>query len=89
MSDTDDLIKIGISKNQALVELKNCKIVTRLLEGEFLNYNNVIPKERETRIKVTKSNLQNAIERAAIFSISAVEKKRNILLNYILMQEVW
>jgi DNA polymerase-3 subunit beta len=76
LSDTDDLITIGISKNQALVELKNCKIVTRLLEGEFLNYNNVIPKERETRIKVTKSNLQNAIERAAIFSISSVEKEK-------------
>lgn len=74
--DTDEIVKIGISKNQALFELKNCKIVTRLLEGEFLNYNNVIPKEKETRIKINKANLQSALERASIFSISVGEKEK-------------
>ncbi len=76
LMDIEDEIKIGISKNQALFEVSNCKIVTRLLEGEFLSYNNVIPKDRETRIKVSKNTLQNAIERAAIFSISAGEKEK-------------
>lgn len=74
--ETDDLVKIGTAKNQALFELPNCKVVTRLLEGEFLNYNNVIPKEKETRIKVNKNNLQSAIERASIFSITAAEKEK-------------
>lgn len=74
--DEEEMIKIGIAKNQALFELHNCKVVTRLLEGEFLNYNNVIPKDKETRIKVNKTNLQNAIERAAIFSISSGEKEK-------------
>ena len=79
--DIDEEIKIGISKNQALFEVSNCKIVTRLLEGEFLSYNNVIPKDKETRIKINKSALQGAIERAAIFSISAGNKCRNHLQN--------
>lgn len=72
----DEIIDIGIAKNQALFELKNCKIVTRLLEGEFLNYNNVIPEDRETRIKVNKAALQGAVERASIFSITASEKEK-------------
>lgn len=76
LQDTDDLVKVGISKNQALFELPNCKIVTRLLEGEFLNYNNVIPKDKETRIKVKKNVLQGAIERASIFSITSAEKEK-------------
>lgn len=76
LSEDEEMIKIGIEKNQALFELPNCKIVTRLLEGEFLNYNNVIPKDRETRIKVNKANLQSAIERASIFSVSSSEKER-------------
>ena len=42
ISDSFDLIKIGVSKNQALFEMDNCKIVTRILEGEFLNYKSVI-----------------------------------------------
>ena len=69
-------IIIGISKNQALFEFNDCKIVTRLLEGEFLNYNNVIPNSRETRVKVKKENIQSAIERASIFSITAGEKEK-------------
>lgn len=74
--DIEDHVHIGISKNQALFEIGTCKIVTRLLEGEFLNYHTVIPKERETRIQINKNALQGAIERAAIFSISAGEKEK-------------
>ncbi len=76
LSENDETIQIGVSKNQALFEFGNCKVVTRLLEGEFLNYNNVIPNERETRIKVNKDNLQGAIERASIFSTTASEKEK-------------
>lgn len=76
LQDNDENIEIGIAKNQALFELKKCKIVTRLLEGEFLNYNNVIPNEKETRIKVNKAALQGAVERASIFSISSAEKEK-------------
>lgn len=76
LQDIDSIIEIGISKNQALFEIEDCKIVTRLLEGDFLNYNSVIPQERDTRIKVNKLALQNAIERASIFSISSAEKEK-------------
>ncbi len=45
LNDSFDTIKIGVSKkNQALFEMENCKIVTRLLDGEFLNYSSVIQK---------------------------------------------
>lgn len=74
--NNEDNLKIGTSKNQALFEFNDCKIVTRLLEGEFLNYNNVIPANRETRVKVNKDSIQSAIERASIFSITAGEKEK-------------
>lgn len=76
VSDEESEIAIGISKNQALFEFNDCKIVTRILEGEFLNYNNVIPANKETRIKVNKDSIQSAIERASIFSITAGEKEK-------------
>ena len=76
LGEIEDMIKLSISKNQALFEFDNCKIVTRLLDGEFLNYENVIPKDKETRIKINRYALQSAIERAAIFSISAGEKEK-------------
>ena len=60
ISDSFDPIQIGVSKNQALFEMDNCKIVTRLLDGEFLNYQNVIPEKWETRVRAHKNNLQDS-----------------------------
>ena len=74
--DSFDNIKIGVSKNQAIFEMENCKIVTRLLEGEFLNYASVIPNNWETRILVNKNNLQNCFERVSLISASSIEKEK-------------
>ncbi len=74
--DSFDSIKIGVSKNQAIFEMENCKIVTRLLDGEFLNYASVIPNNWDTRIRVNKSSLQNCFERVSLISSSSIEKEK-------------
>ena len=74
--DSFDSIKIGVSKNQAIFEMENCKIVTRLLDGEFLNYASVIPSNWETRIRVNKHSLQNCFERVSLISSSSIEKEK-------------
>lgn len=76
LSDSFELVKIGISKNQALFEMDNCKIVTRILDGEFLNYKNVIPENWETRVRVNKNSLQNCFERISLISSSSIEKEK-------------
>jgi DNA polymerase-3 subunit beta len=76
MSDSFDTVKIGIAKNQALFEMENCKIVTRLLDGEFLKYQNAIPSTWETRIKVNKNEIQNCFERIILISASSIEKEK-------------
>ncbi len=74
--DSYDPIKIGVAKNQALFEMENCKIVTRLLDGEFLNYSSVIPENWETRIRVDKNSIQNCFERISLISSSSIEKEK-------------
>ena len=76
ISDSFDTIKIGIARNQALFEMENCKIVTRLLDGEFLKYSNAIPTNWETRIKVNKNEIQNCFERIILISASSIEKEK-------------
>ena len=79
ISDSFDKIKISVSKNQALFEMENCKIVTRLLDGEFLKYDNVIPKTWETRIRVNKKDLQECFERVSLISMSSIEIGKAII----------
>ena len=76
ITDSFDSIKIGVAKNQAVFEMENCKIVTRLLEGEFLNYQNVLPGNWETKIRVNRFILQNCLERVSLISSSYTEKEK-------------
>ncbi|MDE5830476.1 MAG: DNA polymerase III subunit beta [Clostridia bacterium] len=76
ISDSFDTIRISVAKNQALFEMENCKIVTRLLEGEFLDYEKVIPKAWETKIRANKKELQECFERVSLISMSSIEKER-------------
>jgi len=78
LQNNDEEISISVAKNQALFKVKNIKIVSRILEGEFLNYNAAIPVERETRIKVNKDILLSAFER--IYLLTREEKKYPIKL---------
>ena len=59
LTDSFDNIRIGIAKNQGIFEMENCKIVTRLLDGEFFKYESAIPANWETRIRVNKNLLQS------------------------------
>ena len=74
--DSFDHVKIGVAKNQALFEMENCKVVTRILDGEFLNYKSVIPSNWETRIRINKNSLQNSFERISLISASSIEKEK-------------
>ena len=76
LSDSFETVKISVAKNQALFEMENCKVVTRLLEGEFLDYERVIPKTFETRIRAEKKELQECFERVSLISMSSIEKER-------------
>ena len=76
LTDSFENVTIGVSKNQAVFEMENCKVVTRILDGEFLNYETVIPQNWQTRIKVEKSNLQNSFERISLISSSTIEKEK-------------
>ena len=76
IADSFEVVKIGVAKNQALFEMDNCKVVTRILDGEFLNYKNVIPSNWETRVRVNKNQVQNSFERISLISASTVEKEK-------------
>ena len=76
ISDSFESVKIGVEKNQAVFEMEDCKIVTRILEGEFLNYVSVIPTNWETRIKINKNTLQNCFERVSLISSSVMEREK-------------
>lgn len=72
----ENIIKIGINKNQALFEIDNSILVSRIIEGEFLNYNSIIPENYNTRVKIKTKNLLDSFERVALFARENKEKDK-------------
>ena len=69
LEDSDDEINVYIEKNFLMVDLDDAKITTRLLEGAFLNYKQIInASSYETVVTVKKNMFENALERASLLS---------------------
>ncbi len=68
LEDNDDIINVYIQHNNLMVDLKSTKIITRLIDGEFLNYNQIISDNFASKITVNKAQLEHGLERASLLS---------------------
>ncbi|GAA0178231.1 DNA polymerase III subunit beta [Clostridium sediminicola] len=66
LSDDDNGVNITFTENHILFNLGETKIISRLLEGEFIKYDSIIPKEYNSKVTVKRSELLNCIERASL-----------------------
>lgn len=57
-----------VGTNQVLFDINDILIASRIIEGEFPNYNQVIPKPTGTKIKMNTQNLLSSIRRANLLS---------------------
>lgn len=73
-------VSVSIGKDQIMFEAENYKIVSRLLEGKFLNYKEIIPKDFETTSSVNTKELLDSVERASL--ISREDKKYPIRFEF-------
>ena len=68
IEDTDDIINIYINENTIMIDLDDTKVTSRLLEGDYINYKQIIPANYETFLIVNKSQLEEGLERATLLS---------------------
>jgi len=66
--------------NQAVVEFGNCRVFTRIIDGEFFNYRYILPSEYMTQIIVNRQLLLEAIERAALIISSEYARRYPVML---------
>jgi len=65
---TDENIEIYVSKSQILFSTNNCKLVSKLIEGEFINYKNLLPEKFESNISIDRTELLSSIERVSLIT---------------------
>lgn len=61
-------VKITLGDNQILFDAGTTRLVSRLIEGEFPDYEQVIPKEVKDKVAISKDMFLAAIKRVALFT---------------------
>lgn len=76
LEDSEEEFEVVIAANHVIFNLGDTLFSSRLLEGQFLNYRDIIREDHNTGVIVNKSEFQSSIERA---SLLAKEEKANLI----------
>jgi DNA polymerase-3 subunit beta len=68
LQDTNDNMFLQFSKTHLLIDLGHTRLVSRLLDGNFIKYKGLLPSEHISRIRVNRDALFESIERASLLS---------------------
>ncbi len=68
LSDSDEMVRVYVDSNILMLDLGDTVVTTRLIEGQFINYKQIISNNFETGVVIRKVQLEDAIERASILS---------------------
>jgi DNA polymerase-3 subunit beta len=63
-------VEISLSRNHARFALGETILTTKLIEGPFPNYEQVIPKQNTKHMRARREDLAAALERVSVFSDS-------------------
>ncbi|MDD4004233.1 MAG: DNA polymerase III subunit beta [Elusimicrobiaceae bacterium] len=64
--EKDEKIEVGISENQIGFRMRNTTYISRLIEGNFPNYKQVIPASTDKKMVVSVKELMAVTKRAAL-----------------------
>lgn len=68
LENDDDVVTIIVQKNILMCEINGTVLISRLLEGEYIDYKNIIKDDYLSLVKVNKNQLIQAIDRASVLT---------------------
>jgi DNA polymerase-3 subunit beta len=69
-----DTVNLFVSKNFAVFEMGPTTVYSRLIDGNFPNYEQVIPKENPKHFQIPRSELAAALRRVSVLSDSVTRQ---------------
>ncbi len=73
IADVDDPVEVVLAqgRNQILFHIEGVDLISRLIDGQFPNYQQVMPKEHTTRAVLERDELLRAVRPAALIASSS------------------
>jgi DNA polymerase-3 subunit beta len=70
--EEDKEIEISVSDNQILFTIGSTELVSRLIEGQYPDYKQIIPTTSKTTISINKRELIRAVKASSLFSKTGI-----------------
>jgi DNA polymerase-3 subunit beta len=74
----EEVVEIVASDNRAKFVVDETTVITRLMEGEFIKYKEILPKESKISIKVNRTELEESVKRSSIM----VKEGKNAFIRF-------
>ena len=76
LATTNAEVNVEFNENNASFTFDNMRLVCRLIDGKYPNYEAVIPKQNPNKLTIDRQNFLNAIRRVALFSNKTTHQVR-------------
>lgn len=73
LNDDEENAEIIIGMRHITFKIKNYKVISRLIEGTFLDYKTTIPTETKTEIVINTRKLINSVERMSLLNNDRIQ----------------
>jgi len=79
-SQQEKNLNIYFNDNQALFEIDNIELISRLIEGQYPDYQQIIPQNYKTKVKIKTSEFLQAVKTASLFCKPGINDVKITLL---------
>ena len=77
-----ETMQVGIAGNQIAVSIEGITFMSTLIEGVFQNYEQVIPKTAEAKIKLNVKDTLAAVKQMAILTVDKISSDRSASVKF-------
>ncbi len=68
LTDSDETVQLSFTKTHVQMDLGHTRVMARLLDGNFIRYRQILPTTQNTRVRVSRVELLESIERAMLLA---------------------
>ena len=84
LGDTEEHVELQIQQNQVRCRFGDVDLVSKVVDGKFPDFTRVIPTSGDRQFQISRTLLQQALQRAAILSNEKFRGVRWVLTNNVL-----
>ena len=84
LDDTEEHVELQIQQNQVRCRFGDVDLVSKVVDGKFPDFTRVIPTSGDRQFQISRTLLQQALQRAAILSNEKFRGVRWVLTNNVL-----